>query len=65
MVGRHRGFISFLKNDEPEVLAVHCVVHLEHLVAKYLSNRLHNSLNTVIKLVNKIQYSALKDRIFR
>ena len=65
MVGRHRGFISYLKNAVPEVLAVHCVVHREHLVAKHLSDRLHNSLHIVIKVVNKIKSSALKDRIFR
>ena len=51
MVGRHRGFISYLKNAVPEVIAVHCVVHREHLVAKHLSDRLHNSLNIVIKVV--------------
>ena len=45
MVDRHRGFISYLKNAVPEVLAVHCVVHREHFVAKHLSDRLHNSLN--------------------
>ena len=33
MVGRHRSFISYLKNDVHEVLAVHCI-HREHLIAK-------------------------------
>ena len=65
MVGRHRGFIAYLKNAVPDVLAVHCVVHREHLVAKHLSHRLHNSLHIVITTVNKIKSSALKDRIFR
>ena len=64
MVGRHRSYISYLKNAVPEVLAVHSVVHREHLVAKHLSDRLHNSLNIVIKVANKIKSSALKDRIF-
>ena len=27
MVGRHCGFISFLKNALPSVLMVHCVIH--------------------------------------
>ena len=65
MVGRHRGFISYLKNVVPEVLAVQCAIHREHLVAKHLSDCLHNSLNIVIKVVKKIKSSALKDRIFR
>ena len=45
MVGRHRGFISYLKKAVSEVFAIHCVVHREHLVAKHLSGRLHNSLH--------------------
>ena len=65
MVGRHRGFISCMKSAVPELFAIHCVVHREHLVAKHLSVRLHDSLNTVITVVNKIISSALNDRIFR
>ncbi|XP_040575992.1 protein FAM200C-like [Lepeophtheirus salmonis] len=41
MIGRYRGFISFLKKAVPGVLTVHCVIHKQHLVAKYLSGRLH------------------------
>ena len=39
MVGRHRGFISHMKSVVPELFAIHCVVHREHLVAKHLSVR--------------------------
>ena len=65
MVGRHRGFIAYLKNAVPNVFVVHCVVHRGHLVAKHLSHRLHNSLHIVITAVNKIKSSVLKDIIFR
>ena len=65
MVGRHRGFISYLKKAVPEVFAIHCVVHREYLVAKHLSGRLHNSLHIVITVINKIKASALKERTFR
>lgn len=44
IVGRHRGFIAFLKREVPAILAVHCVIHRQHLVAKNLSGRLHQSL---------------------
>lgn len=44
MVGRHRGFIAFLKKEVPSIFAVHCVFHRQHLVAKNLSDRLHQSL---------------------
>ncbi|KRZ07816.1 Protein ZBED8 [Trichinella zimbabwensis] len=34
MVSCHRGFIAYLKKSVPDVLAVHCVIHRQHLVAK-------------------------------
>lgn len=43
MVGRHRGFIAILKKEIPDILAIHCVIHRQHLVAKNLSGRLHQS----------------------
>lgn len=65
MIGRHRGFIAHLKEAVPHVFTIHCVIHREHLAAKHLSGRLHNTLNDVIKAVNKIKAHSLNDRIFR
>lgn len=65
MVGRYRGLISYSKNAVPNLIAVHCVIHRQHLVAKSLSDRLHCSLQYVITAVNKIRSSALNDRLFR
>uniref|UniRef100_A0A5S6Q3P9 DUF4371 domain-containing protein n=1 Tax=Trichuris muris TaxID=70415 RepID=A0A5S6Q3P9_TRIMR len=64
MLGRHRGFLSYLKEKVPDLLAVHCVIHRQHLVAKRLSDRLHRSLQYVISAVNKIKSSALRERLF-
>uniref|UniRef100_A0A5S6QFW0 DUF4371 domain-containing protein n=1 Tax=Trichuris muris TaxID=70415 RepID=A0A5S6QFW0_TRIMR len=64
MVGSHRGFIAHLKRAVPEVLAVHCVIHRQHLVAKHLNNRLHRSLQYVITAINKIRSRPLNDRLF-
>lgn len=64
MVGRYRGFISFLKKSVPNVYAVHCVIHRQHLVTKNLSDHLHRSLQYVITAVNKIRSHALNDRLF-
>lgn len=64
MVGRYRGFISFLQQDVSEVLAIHCVIHRQHLVAKNLSLQLHDSLQIVIEAVNKVRSNALNTRIF-
>jgi hypothetical protein len=57
--------ISYLKKAVPNVVAVHCVIHSQHLVAKINSDRLHCSLQYVITAVNKIRSSALNDRLFR
>ena len=65
MVGCHRGFLSYLKKAVPGILAVHCVIHRQHLVAKNLSDELHTTLNLVIKAVNKIKSNALNDRLFK
>ncbi|XP_072389309.1 SCAN domain-containing protein 3-like [Diabrotica undecimpunctata] len=48
MTGRHRGFIAHLKQAVPGILCVYCVIHREHLAAKNLSGRLHDSLPLVI-----------------
>jgi hypothetical protein len=47
------------------VFTSHCVIHRQHLVARKLSDRLHNSLHTVITAVNTIKSQALNDRRFR
>ena len=65
MVGRHRGFISCLKKEVPNLVAVHCVIHRQHLVAKHLSKPLHKSLQHVITAINRIRSNVLSDRLFR
>ena len=64
MVGRHCGFLSYLKKAVLKVLTVHCVIHRQHLVAKNLSEKLHESLSTVFTAVNKIKVNALNSRLF-
>ncbi|KFD48205.1 hypothetical protein M513_10919 [Trichuris suis] len=64
MVGSQRGFIAHLKEVVPGVLAVHCVIHRQHLVAKHLSDRLSCSLQFVISAVNKIKSKSLNERLF-
>uniref|UniRef100_A0A5S6QTJ6 DUF4371 domain-containing protein n=1 Tax=Trichuris muris TaxID=70415 RepID=A0A5S6QTJ6_TRIMR len=65
MVGCHRGFVARLKEVAPDALAVHCVIHRQHLVAKRLSRRLNESLQYVISAVNRIKSNSSKDRLFR
>ncbi|XP_048117914.1 zinc finger BED domain-containing protein 5 [Alosa alosa] len=65
MVGRYRGFTTFLKERVPQVLTVHCVLHRHYLASKAISPSLHQSLNTAVKAINKIKAHALNDRLFR
>ncbi|XP_030298040.1 zinc finger BED domain-containing protein 5-like [Sparus aurata] len=65
MVGRYRGFATLLKQQVPQVLTVHCILHCHNLVAKKMSPSLHQSLDVAVKAINKIKADALNDRLFR
>lgn len=64
MTEYQKGFISYLKNKIHDVLAVHCVhtlqcMHRQHLVARNISERLFQSLQHIIRAVNKIRNKSL------
>uniref|UniRef100_A0A5S6QF61 DUF4371 domain-containing protein n=1 Tax=Trichuris muris TaxID=70415 RepID=A0A5S6QF61_TRIMR len=65
MIGSQRCFIALLKQVVPDVVAIHCVIHREHLVAKGLGDRLNSSLQLVITAINKIKTNSLNDGLFR
>ena len=65
MIGRHRGFIQHMKTASPGMLAIHFIIHRQHLGAKHLSVELHETLQVFIKAVNKIKTSPLNDRLLR
>ena len=61
---KDRGFIALMKKKIPGLVAVHCIIHRQHLVARNLSAELHHSLNVVIKCINKIKARSHNDRLF-
>ena len=65
MFGKQNGFIPHIEELCPSILAVHCVVHRHHLVAKKISSDLHESLRVVIQTVNKKNSHSRYDRHFR
>ena len=65
MVGKNRGFITLMKNEIPHLVAIHCVIHRQHLAARNLSQDLKESLSSIIKAVNKIKSQSLNTRLFR
>ncbi len=65
MCGRYQGFKAYLKAEIKNLFPVHCVVHRQHLAAKYLDKKLNSFLQLVIRTVNYIKSSALNTRLFR
>ena len=64
-LGKQNGFIAHMKEICPSILAVHCVVHRQHLVPKKISSDLQESLRVVIQTVNKVKSHSKYDRLFR
>jgi hypothetical protein len=44
MVGNEIGFITFLKNDIPNLVGIHCIVHHEALAASNALKQIHELL---------------------
>ena len=65
MIGRYKGLVARIKKEVPNLFAIHCVIHRQHLCAKNISGRLSDSLNLVVRVVNKIKTRALNTRLFR
>uniref|UniRef100_A0A5S6R1M9 DUF4371 domain-containing protein n=1 Tax=Trichuris muris TaxID=70415 RepID=A0A5S6R1M9_TRIMR len=62
--GVYRGFIAFMKQEVPDVWAVHCVIHKQHLVAKKLSERLNCSLRIFRKMCGENDKSNCLSRSY-
>lgn len=65
MTDRHIGVNAYLRKAVLEIIVVYCVIHHHHLAAKNLSDILHETLQLVIKALNKIKINSLNDRLFR
>ncbi|KAJ3646454.1 hypothetical protein Zmor_024042 [Zophobas morio] len=64
MTGKNVGLIGLLTKDEviPDFIPVHCIVHREHLVAKYFN--FEHIFKIVLKIVNFIRTNAKNHRQF-
>ena len=65
MMGKNTGCLKLLKDENPNMLVVHCVIHREHLVAKNLAPKLHEILHSAIKCINYIKANAKTERLFQ
>ena len=55
MVGRTKGFVSRVKERNPDVIVTHCFLHHETLVAKTLPADLASVLDDVVHMVNVVK----------
>lgn len=65
MRGNKQGLLGLLHTDTsyPDFLSVHCIIHREHLVAKYF--KYEHVMEVVLKIVNYIRSSAKTHRQFK
>ncbi|GFU68419.1 uncharacterized protein TNCV_2983481 [Trichonephila clavipes] len=64
MMDKKNGCLKLMKDANPEMILVHCVIHMQNLVAKNISPVLNEVLHTVIKCVNVIKATARCERLF-
>ena len=65
MMGKKNGVLKLLKDENPQMLLVHCVIHRHNLVSKKVSPVLNETLNAVIKCINTIKANAKCERLFK
>ena len=55
---KKNGYLKLMKDVNPEMILVHCVIHRQNLVAKNISPVLNEALHSIIKRVNAIKANA-------
>ncbi len=64
MMGKKKGCLKLMKDDNPQMLLVHCVIHRENLVTKKISPVLNEIINSVVKCINSIKANSKCERLF-
>ena len=64
-MGRRNGVLKLLKDDNPDMITVHCVINRENLVAGALSPELDQVMKGVIKVINFIKAHPKTERLLK
>ena len=64
MLGVRSGFLALVKQKNPNVIGMHCIIHREALASRTMPQSLKQTLDYAIKVVNYIKSSALNARLF-
>jgi hypothetical protein len=65
MMGKKNGCLKLIKDENPDMIIVHCVIHRENLVAKKTTPVLHEVLDAIVKCINLIKRNAKSERLFK
>ena len=65
MMGIKKGFMSFAKKQNNDILIVHCYLHRENLAAKDIQANLALVFKEIVFIVNYIKSHSLCTRLFR
>jgi hypothetical protein len=64
MIGSIKGFVTLVKEKNPDVIMVHCFLHREVLVSETIGEDLKQVLDVAVNMVNFIKHCPLKSRTF-
>uniref|UniRef100_A0A667XAV2 C2H2-type domain-containing protein n=1 Tax=Myripristis murdjan TaxID=586833 RepID=A0A667XAV2_9TELE len=64
MTGRHRGLVSRIRQVNPDIQSMHCIIHREALASKRTSPELDSVLTDAVKVINFIKSQPLNARLF-
>ena len=65
MIGVRSGFVARVREKNPSITVVHCVIHRQVLASKTLPEELKIVMDTVIKSINFIKTRASNTRLFK
>ena len=65
MMGKKNGCLKLMKDENSDMLLVHCVIHRENLVAKNISPEFNTVLKSVMKCINAIKANAKCERLLK
>jgi hypothetical protein len=65
MLGKKSGCVALVQVEDPQVVVIHCFLHLHALASKTLSPRLKSVIDTAFQAVNFIRCRALNHRLLK
>ena len=59
MTVKVKGFISRMKSVVPHIFHIHCLIHMQHLVAENTCGDMEEALNTAIHVINFVKLNSV------